>query len=1243
MNRTASLLPKCALIGAFAWAGLTLEPDARADIQGETVMHGNVQFVHDGDRILIYASNGSIIHYTQFSVEAWETIQFIQPGALSRVLNRITGNDPTQIDGTLLANGRVYIVNPAGVYFGNGALVDVGALYAAAGHIDDADFLDGNDRFTNLDGEIVNHGLIRAHDLYLLGERVANHGLIRADGGVVALVAGDEIHLQRIGDRISVRVDGHEITGQSMPMGGTTTPNMLATPGVENTGDIRNHGGEVVLGAGDLYALAIRNTGTVRARGGDVTIAAADGLVQNDGLIKVSSEGGSGTITMQGPSILNRGALRADGGDGRVEVTSQRHTFLSDGSLITAKGGLNSDAGSILVHSYQGETIFSTDSRILAQGGRFGGHGGFVEISGSTLTLNGRVRLDARGGWSDGTLLIDPVNIVINDLGGDDAVINDGIITFDEMPGSNSYIAASTLEAIQGLIHLQATGSIFFDVPVDLQFNNDLLLEAYGAITIREPISGANNVHAFADFDGDTLGFVTLNTSLDIGGDVVLSGYTVRFNGASLTAGGTIEVFGPALLGADVAIHAPMTTFHDTVDARDIAPDKALSIFGDVRFEDRIGAADQLRFLEVDGSAFLASDLVQTRLHQTWNGDLSLDTSIDFLSAEGGDITFDGTVDNAGENAVDLNVLTSGRTSFLGEIGGQGELGRVWTDSPGDSHLAGTIHAGMIEFNDALSLGGDSVLDGSEWVIFRDSIAGESHDLRVNAPLTRFDGAVTGVGFLRTDADGQTHVNGGTIDAQRVALLDDVLLESDTHIRGADSVEFGGRVDSGIGGGAGEGGTAAHLIVESDHSVLFGDDVGGESPLGSLIVELTGANDPAGNLIRFDGDAVRALGNIELDPSGLSEPWHVASIVGGGNLLIESFEGHVLLGENHKLTALGDLTLRALAGSITVGDLNAAGDLSVTAPTIFVRLRPDGSAINGNGATYAEGGTDFIALGDISLEGDLTFIGNGDALRVASAGGAISGSLMPYAQGFTTSATAASFTRSFFGAGSQLVLDLDASEIAPPPPPPPPPPTPTLSDVNLAEQLPDGPRRVRDRVFREPFALRSMDRLAIYLRGFSAEELHQAAQGIVITVDTSPTRVAPGGPITISAHRLRRSSVIQVLSRHEALLGPNDRQEAAAAEIRAILGAAATDYAQAGGGSSVGFAQWAMESDAHAAAAGYLAGIGELLAEVRRMGAAPSELRAIERSILAPLTPGGMNTAQIRDASLAAWRNQPPS
>lgn len=49
----------------------------------------------------------------------------------SRAVNRVLGGDPSLIFGSLLANGRVFLLNPNGVLFGSGSTVNVGGLLAA--------------------------------------------------------------------------------------------------------------------------------------------------------------------------------------------------------------------------------------------------------------------------------------------------------------------------------------------------------------------------------------------------------------------------------------------------------------------------------------------------------------------------------------------------------------------------------------------------------------------------------------------------------------------------------------------------------------------------------------------------------------------------------------------------------------------------------------------------------------------------------------------------------------------------------------------------------------------------------------------------------------------------------------------------------------------------------------------------------------------------------------------------------
>src|SRR6185503_8566874 len=165
---------------------LLFAPTARAELAGEHVVKGEASFDRSGDITTIHASDGAIINYTQFSVWANEELHFVQPSSDARVLNRVLG-DATHIDGGLYANGIVYIVNPAGVFFGGAAIVDVGGVYAAAGNITNEDFLARRDAFS-LDGMVENAGSVESPAVALVGKVVANHGNISAPDGTIALV-----------------------------------------------------------------------------------------------------------------------------------------------------------------------------------------------------------------------------------------------------------------------------------------------------------------------------------------------------------------------------------------------------------------------------------------------------------------------------------------------------------------------------------------------------------------------------------------------------------------------------------------------------------------------------------------------------------------------------------------------------------------------------------------------------------------------------------------------------------------------------------------------------------------------------------------------------------------------------------------------------------------------------------------------------------------------------------------------
>ena len=169
---------------------------------------GDVSIATDGANTVIYASDKSIINYSNFDILVNESVRFIQPGSAARVLNRVRSELPTHIRGSLTANGQVYIVNPAGIFFGGSAVVDTAGLTAAAGHMTNSDFLNNIDHFTGITGNITNAGTIEALVVNLIGSRVQNLGSIVAPDGMITMVAGSDVYLTTVDGKIMVQVEG---------------------------------------------------------------------------------------------------------------------------------------------------------------------------------------------------------------------------------------------------------------------------------------------------------------------------------------------------------------------------------------------------------------------------------------------------------------------------------------------------------------------------------------------------------------------------------------------------------------------------------------------------------------------------------------------------------------------------------------------------------------------------------------------------------------------------------------------------------------------------------------------------------------------------------------------------------------------------------------------------------------------------------------------------------------------------
>ncbi|MCG8650855.1 MAG: filamentous hemagglutinin N-terminal domain-containing protein, partial [Pirellulales bacterium] len=105
---------------------------AQAEVTGGTVVAGQATIAQDGSTLNVNTmSDRTIINWQGFSIGAGETANFLQPGANSAVLNRVTTpNNPSAIFGTLNSNGNVILVNPSGIVVGAGGVINTNGFTA---------------------------------------------------------------------------------------------------------------------------------------------------------------------------------------------------------------------------------------------------------------------------------------------------------------------------------------------------------------------------------------------------------------------------------------------------------------------------------------------------------------------------------------------------------------------------------------------------------------------------------------------------------------------------------------------------------------------------------------------------------------------------------------------------------------------------------------------------------------------------------------------------------------------------------------------------------------------------------------------------------------------------------------------------------------------------------------------------------------------------------------------------------
>ncbi|MFM9879775.1 MAG: filamentous hemagglutinin N-terminal domain-containing protein, partial [Burkholderiaceae bacterium] len=118
-------------------AALSLTPFvAVAQPSGAQVIHGGAQIQQNGANLVVTTTNGagtshSAINWQSFSIPLGSTTRFDQPSAASTSINRVITGVPSSLLGTLQSNGKLVLINPAGIAAGAGSSIDTNGFTAS--------------------------------------------------------------------------------------------------------------------------------------------------------------------------------------------------------------------------------------------------------------------------------------------------------------------------------------------------------------------------------------------------------------------------------------------------------------------------------------------------------------------------------------------------------------------------------------------------------------------------------------------------------------------------------------------------------------------------------------------------------------------------------------------------------------------------------------------------------------------------------------------------------------------------------------------------------------------------------------------------------------------------------------------------------------------------------------------------------------------------------------------------------
>ena len=368
-------LARSSALYRIAFASLALVAisagDATALPTGASLASGSANVVNttSKDMVVTQTTDRAIIQWQGFDIAKGETTTFKQPSINSVTLNRVVaGSNPSQILGTLSANGQLILVNPNGVFFGAGSKVDVAGLVATSADTSNSNFLAGNlifDKPGKATASVINEGTITAKDpnlfrnhglVALIAPGVRNDGVINAYLGSILLGSGSTATLTKTVDTYGDNLYSFAVLGTSTAAGINEKGQKMAS-GVENNGTLTANAGHVYLTANDAQNIVtnvVNNTGIIEGNTYDYGCGCVTAAIPHGGGIDING-GAHGNVRVSG-SLKSSGSI----------VEKGHISVVGEDSVMVTNASITSNGGNLSIYSNNGDVSMDKSSNVSA-------------------------------------------------------------------------------------------------------------------------------------------------------------------------------------------------------------------------------------------------------------------------------------------------------------------------------------------------------------------------------------------------------------------------------------------------------------------------------------------------------------------------------------------------------------------------------------------------------------------------------------------------------------------------------------------------------------------------------------------------------------------------------------------------------------------------------------------------------------------------------------------------------------